>query len=306
MKGFLRVLAVGVAAGVCLTIYIVFICNAQWCTPFSLGKIRQAVNYSTCRDVGFPAELTHPRSCTTGLRVFWEDDRTDIRIFAPLDGLRVGLPLVIQGEANVGSGSLQFRLTDQRGDELVQDVIPAPRAASGQYVRFSSSVYYPRPLGTGGTLQVFIVPLAGSQERGEVDVPLTLTPTASAEVKMYFGNRERDPHAQACDVSYPVARRIPLSEDLLLASLRELLHGPTLTEKRQLFFTNIPTGVVIQSMKFEEGKAMVDFSSQLKQAVTPCGIDAIRSQIERTLKQFTAVQTVELTVDGKQVVTTDP
>jgi hypothetical protein len=211
---------------------------------------------------------------------------------------RVGLPLDIRGETQVGSErSIQIALLDHDGFPLLEDTVSLPRAHSGQIVPFQRAVSYPKPLGTGGTLEVMLMGGRGrSLER--VRVPIGFLPVAAIEVKAFFGNSERDPKGLACDVSYPVARRVALSEDLVSAALRELLSGPTLLELRQKFFTSLPTGVALRSLAVHDGQARVEFSSHLREVAGSCRVSAIRSQIERTLKQFPFITDVWIAVEG--------
>jgi hypothetical protein len=196
---------------------------------------------------------------------------------------------------------------DGTGFAMVEDVIAVSRGSSGAYVSFAASVYYPRPLGTGGTLRLFTISPGTYVEENPVEIPLTFGTSRGVEVKLFFGSSERDPQNLACDTSYPVVRMIPVMEDVLVASLRELLRGPTLTEERQGFFTSIPEEVSVRSLTFEEGRVAVDFSSELSLGVAGlCRVQAIRSQIERTLKQFPVVRAVSISIGGSTEGTLEP
>lgn len=298
MRDFLKVLGLGTIGIIAAAVYLLFLCTGEWCTSFSLSKIHEARDFASCRSLGFAVTAMHPPECRAGTKVFFADD-SPLRLMEPIDSAAAGLPLRIVGEVRSQSGSLQYRLEDQDGFTLVSDTIPYASAGSGQYALFTTNVYYPKPLGTGGTLRVFAISAQG-REQEAITVPLSFVPTASVEVKAFFGNTERDPMSLVCGVAYPVARRVPESEDLLHAALRELLHGPTLLEQRQKFFTSIPPNVDIRSVKIAEGRVSVDFSSALSRGVAgSCRVAAIRSQIERTLKQFSSVEEVVISVEGE-------
>jgi len=272
------------------------LCADARCPAFSLAKRQRAVDFVTCAALRFPVAQTHPPRCRVGGRTFYSESASRLHVVSPLDHEQVLLPLVIAGDVRVASGaSLAYRLIDQDGYELVQDRMTLPKALSGQIVPFRLSVAYPRPMGTGGTL---VIELLHSRE--QVQIPVSFAPLASVEVKAFFGNRERDPNALACDTSYPVARRVAIGENLLSASLRELLHGPTLSEQRQTFFTSIPQGVTVRSLTMlKDGKVQVVFSPQLTQGIGgSCRVVAIRSQIERTLRQFPHIEQIEISVEG--------
>ena len=84
------------------------------------------------------------------------------------------------------------------------------------------------------------------------------------------------------------------------AALTQLLVGPTNMEKNAGLFTNINSGVTIQSLTIENGVAKVDFNQQLQERVAgSCKVIAIRAQITETLKQFPSVKSVVISIDGK-------
>ncbi|MDD5751822.1 MAG: GerMN domain-containing protein, partial [Candidatus Peribacteraceae bacterium] len=235
------------------------------------------------------------------ITMFREAETAPVRLVQPGEGDAVGLPMHSAGEAALGTGeTLQYRLEDQDGFVLDDHSIAVVRDASGAYVQFSADVLYPRPFGTGGTLVLSTVDATG-REINAIAVPVRFIQADAVEVKIYFGNRERDPQAAACDVSYPVARRIPHSDDPVEAALRELLQGPSLSEGRQQFFTSIPDGVRVQDAAWADGVLTVDFSSALmEERGGSCRVTAIRAQIEQTLKQFPSVRSVRITVNGEE------
>ena len=301
MKNLLKFIGLGVLGILAGSVYLTGLCTQSWCTPFSIQKISQAEDFASCSALGFTVIPSHPRRCNAGLKEFLEDASAPVRLFQPLDGEIAGLPLRIAGEAVLKEGEmLQYRLQDKDGFVLDGRVIAVTRDASGAYVPFSGDVSYPRPLGTGGTLHVFTVDAKGREDANEMIVPLLFPAVETAEIKVYFGNSERDPDAAACDTAYPVARRVPRSDDLPRDALHELLKGPSLAEERQQFFSGIPEGVLVQNIAWAEGVITVDFSADLMREVGgSCRVMAMRAQIEQTLKQFPSVRSVVITVDGK-------
>ena len=85
-----------------------------------------------------------------------------------------------------------------------------------------------------------------------------------------------------------------------LAALRELIAGPTSAEKRMGYGTVINPGVVVQKLTIESGVASVDFNEELERQVGgSCRVSAIRAQIEETLKQFSTVKEVIISINGR-------
>jgi len=119
-------------------------------------------------------------------------------------------------------------------------------------------------------------------------------------VLVFFGNSQNDPDASDCATTYSTPRLILASADKYLATLEELLGGPTEKEQEQGFFSSINPGIQIPSVNFLGGTVTVNFQSDLETAVGgSCRVTAIRSQIENTLKQFPEVKEVVISVDGR-------
>jgi len=276
-----------------------FFCSAAWCPNFSFVKIRSATDFVSCTELGFLVMESSPPSCRAGGAVFYADDAARLRVSAPLPQQEIALPFTLAGSVRVGSGTqVHFDLLDQDGFALTAGEAELPKALSGQWIPFRESVSYPRPLGTGGTVEVSMVSPRGTVME-QAKIPVRFLTVASVEVKAFFGNTERDAQTLYCDVSYPVARRIAVSEDVLEASLRELLKGPALQEQQQHFFTSLPAGVEVRSIEDDDGQVRVTFNRALLDGVAgSCRVQAIRSQIERTLKQFPFVTEVTIAVEG--------
>jgi spore germination protein GerM len=118
-------------------------------------------------------------------------------------------------------------------------------------------------------------------------------------VKVFFNNSNLDPEF-SCNKVFPVERQILKTEAVARAALEELLKGPTESEKQEGFLTSINPGVKIQILSIENGIARVDFDKQLEfQVGGSCRVAAISAQIRQTLKQFSTVQEVIVSIDGR-------
>lgn len=110
-----------------------------------------------------------------------------------------------------------------------------------------------------------------------------------------------------CSKTYSVERVLGRISDSQKSALGEfaylvlvdLLKGPTEQEKAQGLFTSINEGTRIQRVIIDSGIARVDFNARLNEGVAgSCRVQAIRSQITETLRQFTEVREVIISVDG--------
>jgi len=120
-------------------------------------------------------------------------------------------------------------------------------------------------------------------------------------VKVYFNNPDNDPNwAFECSNVFAVEREIPQTQGIALSTVKELLIGPTSAEKNSGYVTNINSGVKIQSLTVKNGVAKIDFNEQLQYQVGgSCKISAIIAQIKQTLKQFSTVNDVVISINGE-------
>jgi len=119
-------------------------------------------------------------------------------------------------------------------------------------------------------------------------------------VKVFFNNIKFDPGLMDCSKVYSVERSIKSTPAVARAALEELLKGVTVSESDLGYVSNLNSGIEIQKLTIENGVAKVDFSAKLEDQVGgSCRTAAIIAQIKSTLKQFSTVQTVVISIDGR-------
>lgn len=241
------------------------------------------------------ANLAHiPRA---GVSAIPPGNIVNIIVTQPRPNTDVGLPLTISGEARVFENSVNIRLRNASGTELVEVVTTATATSTGQYGAFTASVTYPAPGTQTGTVEVFTLSAQDGSEIEKVIIPITFVATQTSTVRLYFSNTRFDPNMTACQTTHPTDRRLAQTPAIANAALTALLEGPTVTEQERGYRTNIPTDVRLQSLRIENGTAFADFNSALNVGGS-CRVQAIRSQIENTLKQFATVNNVVISVNG--------
>ncbi len=127
-------------------------------------------------------------------------------------------------------------------------------------------------------------------------------------IQVFLSNKVKDPDASYCEITYPVERAVSrlsdnrkshLGEYTYLALL-ELLKGPIGSEKENGYFSSINEGTKIQQIIIEGGIATVDFNDKFNEGVAgSCKVQAIRSQITETLKQFPEIKEVVISVNSE-------
>lgn len=131
--------------------------------------------------------------------------------------------------------------------------------------------------------------------------PSAKTPAETMTVKVYFNNPDIDPNWDTeCNNVFAVERKILLTRSVALAAMTELLKGPTDAEKANGYITNINAGVKVQKLTIENGVAKIDFDERLEYQVGgSCKTSAIIAQIKQTLKQFSTVKDVVISINGE-------
>ncbi len=136
------------------------------------------------------------------------------------------------------------------------------------------------------------------------EITITLDPGEKPDkeitnLKVFFGNTKLNPEVLDCSLVFPVTRGVEKTVAVGRAALTELFKGTTEQEESEGYFTNINDGVVIQSLTISEGVAKVDLNTKLEEGVGgSCKVTAIRAQIEQTLKQFSTVDSVVISING--------
>lgn len=138
-------------------------------------------------------------------------------------------------------------------------------------------------------------------------------------VKIFLSNSKVDAEGLYCEKTYSVERQLPSTAkagdesylgELAYFVLSELLKGPTETERDNGFFTSINQGARVRRIVIKDKTASVDFNEELDRGVArlaeaptkragSCMVQAIQSQITETLKQFSEIREVVISVEGR-------
>ncbi|MCR4279832.1 MAG: GerMN domain-containing protein [Candidatus Komeilibacteria bacterium] len=136
--------------------------------------------------------------------------------------------------------------------------------------------------------------ISRKSDAGEVTAPSVTT------VEVHFINDQISSNI-SCEQTHGVPREINIeAASAPEASLKALLAGPNDTERKLAYYTNINPGTGLNSLSIDQGVARVDFNESLNFGVAgSCLVTSIRAQIENTLRQFPAIETVEIMVNGR-------
>lgn len=228
------------------------------------------------------------------------DNPKNIIVSDPKPGDKAGLPLEIKGEARAFENTFAYRIKDGDGLILLERSAMASAPDAGFYGAFDLSVNYPEPKAASGTVEVFEYSAKDGAEINKTIIPVSFEKTNSTKVNIFYPNTKKDPNMLDCAKVFLVERRIAKTESVARAAIEELLLGPDRVEAGLGYNTTINPGVKINKLTIQSGIAKIDFDKALEAGVAgSCRVISIRSEIEETLKQFSAVKSVIISIDGR-------
>jgi len=213
-------------------------------------------------------------------------------------------PLIVEGQAKGNwffEASFPIELIDDQGKILGQGIAQAQGDwMTENFVPFKAEIDYQLAATTTGKLILKNDNPSGlPQNDKKIEMAVLISPNEAITVKTFFSNNNLDPEI-TCNKVFEVERRVSKTVAVARAALEQLLAGPSEAEKAQGYFTNINSGVKIQKLEITNGVAKVDFDQTLEQAVGgSCRVSAIRAQITETLKQFSTVKNVIISINGR-------
>ncbi len=116
------------------------------------------------------------------------------------------------------------------------------------------------------------------------------------EVKVYFVKLNEKSEKMYLT---PVVRNVPHGA-LLENSMKELIKGPTQSEKKKGHLTAMPTGLRVNSIRIRNSSAEIDFNGAIEQGASGSILINRIDQIVYTATQFPNVKSVIIKINGKQ------
>ena len=193
------------------------------------------------------------------------------------------MPIKLVTEAGVELGSCQGRA---ESDWQTTDLVP-----------FSCQLSFVNPSEGRGFLIISQDNPSGDPAKGEsYKYPISFGVTKT-NVQVYWLQTSDQTD---CASGQLVQRQAEPTTAVAKAAITELLAGPTAEEKARGLSTAINPDTKLQQLTIADGVAMADFSPELdKNSGGSCRVTAIRTQIEQTLKQFSTVRKVIISINGR-------
>lgn len=242
----------------------------------------------------------------TALKIKINDKASQIKTFNVKPNDAIALPIVIEGEAP-GSwffeSSFPIEITSLSDQSVIVKTVAKAKSnwMTNEMVPFSASI--PESNYSGGA----IIRLKKDNPSGLlkndkiVEIPITIvlkTPGVTKEILIFFATSGG---SDDCVTVSPVKRIIPIGNEAVARfAVDDLLKGPTVQEKSLGYITEINQDVKINKLTLSDGLLKIDFNDALQSKVGgSCRVTLIRSQIENTLKQFSTVRKVVISVNGQ-------
>lgn len=293
--------------------------DGQWIkhgNPSSLQPeepcISEKINdFNSCAAASGIVLESYPRQCRgANGQIFVENIGNElekinlIKIDNPRPNQIISSPLEISGQARglwFFEASFSILLLGENGQTITQTIATAQSDwMTEEFVPFKAKIEFPLNLAGLATL-VFKKdnPSGLPANDDQLEMPVFLQSKESMKIKVFFNNSQLDPEF-SCHKVFPIERTVVKTQATARAALEELLKGTTPEDELKGFFTSINSGVKIQKLTIENNVAKVDFDRQIEDQVGgSCRVSAIRAQIEQTLKQFSTVKEVVISVDGR-------
>ncbi len=204
--------------------------------------------------------------------------------------------ITVTGRARVFENSFTVQIKDSTGKIIsIQEAVMTDAKDSGVFGNYSVKI--PVPVGATSTLRVESLSYSAKGDgsfEGYAFVQVKLMSQATTKVQVAFTK------GNDCETVVLYPRDVIKSTQPAYMSLVELLKGPTSAEVDLGAQNSIPENVRINSIKIVGSTAYADFDQALQQDVAgSCRVTAIRSQITRTLKQFSSISNVVISINGK-------
>ena len=236
---------------------------------------------------------------------------SDVIVTSPLSNETIKSPLTIQGRTQLDTGTIFFVIKDVAEQVMATSSVSILDTGSN-WNPYTAAIEFPPPISQAGWLEVYSLQTQAEGLRDVVRLPVVFEQFKSPTVKIYFQNTEGDPNFTDCSIVYPVEREVTVtdqtnfSSQLVNAALNNLIAGPTETDKKNGFISQLPAeGIRIQKIEVAQDAAgkniiRVDFNQTLQTGVAgSCRVTGIRAQITQTIKQFPGVDDVVISIDGK-------
>ena len=224
-------------------------------------------------------------------------DDQNLVVTSPQPQATVTSPLVVFGFGRAFEQTFEWRVKDEAQKVIAKGFAMTLAKETGWFGPFRFEIFLPTLTSTPFTLELYTISADMGREEDLVLVPLRILSIKTTTFQVFFPNSRMGSTTECRDV-FPVARTVAETSAVGRVAMQELLKGPTAAERRQGYFSSLPSGVELLSLVIGNNEAHADFSGELNRVGGACRVISIRAQIEETLRQFPSVGQVTISVEG--------
>ena len=241
-----------------------------------------------------PGVVSNPRAVPPGMIC---GEQNAICVASAVTDMLLTNPITVTGTAIAFENQFSWKIADANGNVIEQGNVMANAPDAGQSGDFQiRSFYASLPHTAIGTLVLFEASAKDGQPIHQLTIPVKLpTTTRISKIALPVAQSATQTDCgKVAVVEVPiVATKLPIE-----ASIQRLL-APIDPEETQGYKSVIPAGTKLISLVVGSGTATAVFSPELDSMGGSCGVSMIRAEIETTLKQFSSVKKVVISVEGK-------
>lgn len=214
-----------------------------------------------------------------------------------IDSVKVGNPLVVRGRARTFENTVQVRVRDARGAEIVE-VFTTSVGEMGNHNPFTAEAWLTRPPGDRVIVESFEYSAKdGSVRSLTADTLVFAVPNSSHTIDFPAGD---------CTKTVSVRREAPRTVAVARLLAEILVAGPDSAERAAGASSVFPRGSRVQSVILRQGELTVDFNERLQNVGGSCAAQAIRTAVTTTVSRLPAVRRVIITAGGSRDLALQP
>lgn len=214
-----------------------------------------------------------------------------------IDSVRVGNPLVVQGRARTFENTVQVRVRDARGAEIVE-VFTTSVGEMGNHNPFTAEAWLTRPPGDHVIVESFEYSAKdGSVRSLTADTVAFAVPNSSSTI---------DFPGSDCTNTVSVRREAPRTVAVARLLAEILVAGPDSADRAAGAASVFPRGSRVESVILRQGELTVDFNERLQNVGGSCAAQAIRTAVSTTLGRLPSVRRVIITAGGSRDLALQP
>ena len=236
-----------------------------------------------------------------GLPTPSDEPKENISVDSPKAGAELSLPFSVKGQARVFENTINFKIKDSENNVLYEGIGMAQAPDMGKFGPFEKEIsyLYQKPAGSEVIIEVFELSAKDGSVINLVSLPVRLNVENAQTIKVFYLNNNLDPEI-SCNKVFPVERIISQDGSPIEGALKALVGEINPADVEKGYDTNLNFGVFVKKWSLKDGVARVDFNEALEQGVGgSCKVATIRAQITETLKQFSSVKEVIISIDDR-------